>query len=90
MVCALDNAAATYRYRQRVRDAIERYTREIRGAWDVYGCPVPVTQDCMARMINAWGSLRVAWAKADQELNEAREECLEAEVWADDGGRHLD
>lgn len=90
MVCTLDNTAATYRYRQRIQDAIGRYTREVKEAWEVYECPVPITQDCAARMINAWGTLRVAWAKADQELTEAREDCLQAEQWADDGGRNVE
>lgn len=84
------NSAATYRYRERVRAAIAEYTRRVKETWEVYGCPVPVTQDCMAAMINAWGTLRVAWSIADKELNQAREDCLQAEIWADDGGRNVD
>lgn len=86
----IDTVGATYRYRERIREAIAAYAKQIREVWKVYEEPVPITQDCASAMINAWGILRVAWAKADMLLQQERAQCLEEEMWADDGGRNLE
>lgn len=80
----------TYAYRRRIQEAIDYYSDSIKEIWQVHSCPVPISQDCASAMINAWGTLRVAWAKADMLLEQERALCKEAEQWADDGGRNLD
>jgi hypothetical protein len=83
----VDNTGAAYLYRKRIKTAIDNYTRAIRETWEQHGSPIPVTQEVASVWVNAWGSLRVAWAKADMLLEQDRRTIG---GWADDGGRNLE
>lgn len=81
---------ASHAYRKAIKEAIETYTRSIRETWEVHDCPVPVSASVASAWINHWGTLRVAWAKADQALEQDSLQCLQDEQWADDGGRNVE
>ena len=67
----MTNLEATYLYRRDIKAAVTRYRARLRVVHKSWGEPIPVPQDCAAAMIEAYGTLRVEWAKADQ-LLEAR------------------
>lgn len=68
----MDNLAATYRYRASVVKAIAHYQHRLKTIWEFWGEPVPVTQDCASHMIEAYAELRIAWRKADLQLQKDR------------------
>lgn len=68
----MDNMAAAWHYRKEIASAVSNYRAAQRTIWAAWGKPLPLSQDCAAAMIEAWGTCRVAMARADMRLGVRR------------------
>lgn len=68
----MTNVAATYFYRREVAQAISRYSASIKQIFELHGSPIPPSPECAGAMGNAWGTCRVDFYKADQNLESRR------------------
>ena len=68
----MTNDEATFLYRRDIAAAIASYSRKLREIFEAWGRPIPPTQDCMAAMVDAWATCRVAFARADGLLDKRR------------------
>ena len=71
----MNNTQVTLLYREDIARAKARYTAALTEIWATWGRPIPLSQECSAAMIEAWGNCRVAFAFAGQRL-EARRATL--------------
>lgn len=69
----MNNLEATYRYRKRIAAAMRTYKRDLIVAFEEYGRPIPVNEECGKSFEMAWRKLVTTMQFASYVLNKARE-----------------